>query len=166
MLFVRCRNCQISHCKFYIKFLFFCKWGTSCLIFGMIRAICCVPVSPLRAEPSHRTEMVSQLIFGECCEILEQTKEHWSRIRIRYDGYEGWCTSSHLAEIDEKEFGITAAALTPDWVTALEYNGHPMMVPMGSHLTAMKNGRARWRKNQVHYKGKTWDPAEAGTDPK
>ena len=23
----------------------------------------------------------------------------------------------------------------------LEYNGHPMMVPMGSSLTAMKNGR-------------------------
>jgi gamma-D-glutamyl-L-lysine dipeptidyl-peptidase len=132
----------------------------------MIRAICCVPVSPLRAEPSHRTEMVSQLIFGECCEILEQTKEHWSRIRIRYDGYEGWCTSSHLTEIDEKEFEIKTIALTPEWVTALEYNGHPMMVPMGSHLTAMKNGRARWRKNQVHYKGKTWDPATSAADAK
>jgi len=110
--------------------------------------------------------MVSQLIFGECCEILEQTKEHWSRIRIRYDGYEGWCTSSHLTEIDEKEFEIKATALTPEWVTALEYNGHPMMVPMGSHLTAMKNGRALWRKNQVHYKGKTWDPATSVADAK
>jgi gamma-D-glutamyl-L-lysine dipeptidyl-peptidase len=110
--------------------------------------------------------MVSQLIFGECCEILEQTKEHWSRIRNRYDGYEGWCTSSHLTEIDEKEFEIMATPLTPDWVTALEYNGHPMMVPMGSHLTAMKNGRARWRKNQVHYKGKTWDPATSSPDAK
>jgi hypothetical protein len=131
----------------------------------MIRAICCVPVSPLRADPSHRSEMVSQLIFGECCEILEPGKE-WSRVLVRYDGYEGWCTSIHLTEIDEKEFDTGVAPLTPEWVSSLEYNGHPMMVPMGSHLTTMKNGRAQWRKNQVHYKGKTWDPASAALDPK
>lgn len=130
----------------------------------MIRAICCVPVSPLRAEPSHRTEMVSQLIFGECCEVLEQTREQWSRVRVRYDGYEGWCTSSHVTEIDEKEFGVARTPLTPEWVSSLEYNGHPMMVPMGSHLTSMKNGRAQWRKNQVHYKGKTWDPGSHASD--
>jgi len=130
----------------------------------MIRAICCVPTSPLRAEPSHRTEMVSQLIFGECCEIVEQAKDNWSRIRMKYDGYEGWCTASHLVEIDETEYEAAQYALTPDWVTALEYNGHPMMVPMGSHLTAMKNGRAHWRKNQVHYKGKAYDPSSAAID--
>ncbi|MBS1663121.1 MAG: C40 family peptidase [Bacteroidetes bacterium] len=131
----------------------------------MIRAICCVPVSPLRAESSHRTEMVSQLIFGECCEILEQSKE-WSRVRLKYDGYEGWCTSSHLVEVNEEEYESEGYALTPDWVTSLEYNGHPMMVPMGSHLTAMKNGRAEWRKNRVHYKGKVYDRAAAQTDAK
>jgi hypothetical protein len=108
--------------------------------------------------------MVSQLIFGECCEVLEQTRDQWSRIRVNYDGYEGWCTSSHLSEIDEKEFGLARTPLTPEWVASLEYNGHPMMVPMGSHLTAMKNGRAQWRKNLVHYKGKTWDPGTPSTD--
>src|ERR1700743_1601173 len=132
----------------------------------MIKAICCVPVSPLRAESSHRTEMVSQLIFGECCEILEQNKDQWSRVRIKYDGYEGWCTSSHLVEVDESEYETAVTLLTPEWVMPLEYNGHPMMVPMRSHLTAMKNGRAHWRKNIVHYKGKIWDPAAAQTDAK
>jgi len=132
----------------------------------MIRAICCVPVSPIRAEPAHRTEMVSQLIFGECCEVLEQTREDWSLIRVKYDGYEGWCTSAHLTEVDEIEYDLSQTALTPEWVGVLEYNGHPMMVPMGSHLTAMKNGKAQWRKNQVHYKGKIWDPSGAGTDAK
>jgi hypothetical protein len=131
----------------------------------MIRAICCVPVSPLRAEPAHRVEMISQLIFGECCEILEQVRE-WSRVRIKYDGYEGWCTTSHLTEVDELEYDMAKAQLTPEWVTSLEYNGHPMMVPMGSHLTAMKNGRAQWRKNVVHYKGKAWDCVSPATDTK
>ena len=130
----------------------------------MNRAICCVPVGPLRAEPSHRTEMVSQLIFGECCEVLEQIKE-WSRVRVKYDEYEGWCTSVHLTEIDGKEYE-SVGSLTPEWVASLEYNGHPMMVPMGSHMTAMKNGRAQWRKNQVHYKGKTWEPGDQEADAK
>jgi gamma-D-glutamyl-L-lysine dipeptidyl-peptidase len=132
----------------------------------MIRAICCVPVSPLRAAPSHRSEMVSQQVFGECCEILEQAKDNWSRVRCTYDGYEGWCQADQLTEIDEPEFVKGGNALTPDWVNNLEYNGHPMMVPMGSHLTAMKNGRAHWRKNQVHFKSKAWEPANARRDPK
>jgi hypothetical protein len=110
--------------------------------------------------------MVTQLIFGECCEILEATRDNWTRIRSSYDGYEGWCTSSHLTEIDDKDYENGGRALTSEWVSDLEYNGHPMMVPMGSSLTAMKNGRAHWRKNLVRYKGKTWDPATAPTDAK
>jgi gamma-D-glutamyl-L-lysine dipeptidyl-peptidase len=130
----------------------------------MIRAICCVPVSPMRAEPAHRTEMVSQLVFGECCEILEKSKDQWARICCSYDGYEGWCQSSHLTEIDAADYEQGGNALTPEWVASLEYNGHPMMVPLGCILTAMKNGHALWRKNQVYYKGKTWDPGAAARD--
>jgi cell wall-associated NlpC family hydrolase len=110
--------------------------------------------------------MVSQLLFGECCEILERAGRDWSRVRVKFDGYEGWCQPAHLAEVDNAEYDSPEQALTPEWVTALEYNGQPMMVPMGSQLTAMKNGKAKWRKNQVYYNGKTWDAAEAGTDPK
>lgn len=132
----------------------------------MSQAICCVPVSPMRAEASHRAEMVSQLIFGECVEILETTKDDWTHVRGRDDGYEGWCQSSHVTGIDEPEYGDTENALTPGWAETLEYNGHPMIVPMASRLTAMKNGRAHWRKNQVHFKGAIWDPATASREPK
>ncbi len=110
--------------------------------------------------------MVSQLVFGECCEIIGQGKENWIRLRVKYDGYEGWCTSAHVVEVNEEEYESTGCTLAADWVTALEYNGHPMMVPMGAQLTGMKNGKAHWRKNQVHFKGKGWDPAAALTDPK
>src|SRR5262249_34167582 len=126
----------------------------------MIRAICCVPVSPLRAESSHRTEMTTQLIFGECCEILEQAKE-WSRVRVRYDGYEGWCTSTHLEKMHETDYEPGVTSPPPEGVSPLKYNGHPMMVPMGSHLTEIKKGRAHGRKNPFHYKGKPWAPADA-----
>src|SRR3569833_2066843 len=109
--------------------------------------------------------MISQQVFGECCEILEQTKD-WSRVRCRYDGYEGWCQEGQLTEIDEPEFEKGGNALPPDWVNTLEYTGHHMIVPIGASLTAMKNGKAHWRKNQVQFKGKAWEPAVALRDAK
>ena len=63
---------------------------------------CCVPVSALRKESSHRSEMVSQLLFGECCTVLEEGPDNWVKIKCRYDDYEGWCLLSHLVEIDEE----------------------------------------------------------------
>ena len=132
----------------------------------MSRAVCCVPVSPLRAEPSHRKEMVSQLVFGERCEVLDKAPDHWAKVRCRYDGYEGWCQASHLASIGEEEFERGGNTLTPDWISVLEYNGHPMTVPMGSVLTAIKNGHAVWGKNQVCYKDRAWDPANGEKEAK
>jgi cell wall-associated NlpC family hydrolase len=126
----------------------------------MVKAICCVPLSPLRAEASHRSEMVSQQLFGECCDVLEEDKEGWARIRCSYDGYEGWCTANHLTEIDIAEYEQSSIVLTPEWAVELEYNGHPMMVPLGSSLTGMKNGQAVWRKNSLRYKGQGWEPAQ------
>lgn len=46
-------------------------------------------IIPMRREPSERSEMVSQLLFGELFEILETT-EKWLYIRLFQDQYEGW----------------------------------------------------------------------------
>lgn len=56
-----------------------------------------VPVAPMRAEASHRSEMVSQLLFGELCDVLESTRD-FVKVKCRYDGYEGWCQRSQLAD--------------------------------------------------------------------
>lgn len=44
---------------------------------------------PLRREPSDKSEQISQLVFGECYEVL-QHQEKWQQIRNAADGYEGW----------------------------------------------------------------------------
>ncbi|MEO5646710.1 MAG: C40 family peptidase [Chitinophagaceae bacterium] len=125
----------------------------------MTYAVCCVPVSPLRIEPSHKSEMVSQQLFGECCLVIETAPGNWVKIKCNYDHYEGWCQSSHLAEIDERDYGKPEKELTAEWVNLLDYNGHPMHVPMGSSLTALRNGDAFWKKKFVHYSGEVWDPS-------
>lgn len=67
-------------------------------------AFCNVSVLPLKKEPSHRSEQVSQLLFGEKAEVLELNETQWARIRCLWDDYEGWCKMSQLTIISKKEF--------------------------------------------------------------
>jgi hypothetical protein len=132
----------------------------------MSYAVCCVPVANVRIDPDHRSEMVSQLLFGECCIITIVEKNGWVKIVNKADAYTGWCSQSHFQEIDDTQYYSEENNLTAGWVNEIDYNGHIMQVPFGSSLTAMKNGHVFWRKNTVHFTGNVWDPAAAKQDAK
>jgi hypothetical protein len=119
----------------------------------------------MRATPSHRAEMVSQQLFGEKSFVLERDAE-WIKIQMRYDGYQGWVQQSHVVQIDEDIYNKNDKGLTSEWINEVDYNGHIMYVPMGSSVSAFKNGMAFWRKNSVHFKGKIWEPEEIEMSPK
>jgi len=51
-------------------------------------AICNLSSIPLRIEPNDRSEIVSQVLFGEHFKVLENQKQ-WSKIKLHYDDYEG-----------------------------------------------------------------------------
>lgn len=65
--------------------------------------ICRVAVASLRAEPSDRAEIVSQLLFGEHVEII-QKEDRWWLIQNGYDGYQGWMDFRQLANITQNQF--------------------------------------------------------------
>ncbi|MET4080172.1 hypothetical protein ABIB40_000112 [Pedobacter sp. UYP30] len=65
--------------------------------------ICRVAVAPLRAEPTDRAEMVTQLLFGEHVEILEK-QERWWLIQNGYDRYQGWIDPKQLVGISGSDF--------------------------------------------------------------
>ncbi|MDR1951152.1 MAG: C40 family peptidase [Bacteroidales bacterium] len=69
----------------------------------MTHAICLLSVVPVRETISHRSEMVTQLLFGELCLIDDQYQE-WYKIRVQYDNYEGWVEKKQLHLIDEKTY--------------------------------------------------------------
>ncbi len=58
---------------------------------------------PVRTEPSHQSEMCTELLFGELYAILESF-EDWLHIRLIYDNYEGWINKASFFEISENEF--------------------------------------------------------------
>ncbi|MBW7869573.1 MAG: SH3 domain-containing protein, partial [Flavobacteriia bacterium] len=61
-------------------------------------AVCQLGVAAVRAESSDRSEMVTQILFGEKVKIIE-TKENWIRIKADYDGYEGWADKKQFLEL-------------------------------------------------------------------
>jgi cell wall-associated NlpC family hydrolase len=122
--------------------------------------ICIVPAAPIRKEDSHRSEMVSQLLFGEIAEVLEETKA-FTMLRCLYDGYKGWCQTSQLVIIEDAQAIKNGKALTNKWDTIIEFNDHPMHLSIGSSLGLLHDGRSQIGKYSFSYQGQTWDPSTA-----
>lgn len=72
---------------------------------------CIVAAAPLRAEASHRSEMVSQLLFGEFARVLETIKD-FTRVVTLFDEYEGWCQSSQLTAVTEADTLLPVSGYT------------------------------------------------------
>ena len=65
--------------------------------------VCNLSLVPLRTEPSDKSEMCSQLLFGDHFTLIEIT-EKWSRILTAFDEYEGWVDNKQYALINQTEF--------------------------------------------------------------
>lgn len=69
---------------------------------GIQSAYCKVAISPVRSDSQDSSEMVTQLLFGEVIDILEE-KEKWWKIRTYHDNYIGWIDPKQLRKLSKKE---------------------------------------------------------------
>lgn len=65
--------------------------------------ICNLSVIALRVEADDRSEMVSQLLFGDHFKILEKSKQ-WFKIKLAFDDYEGWIDNKQCLKINKKHY--------------------------------------------------------------
>lgn len=117
-------------------------------------AVCSVSVMPLRAEPSHRAEQVSQVLFGERMEVLAEEKNGWLQVRCEWDEYEGWIKKGQVAIITYKEYRkplLNYNSGTND-IVQVEH-GHFTISP-GSSLFQMKKRAIKWGHKEFTFKGK------------
>ena len=104
--------------------------------------ICNLAIVPVRSEPSDRSEIVTQLLFGEHIEILERQNQ-WARIKIQFDDYEGWVDSKQYQVISEANYNqlskeaIILNADLIDYITAPDNLLLP--IPLGASLTFLNN---------------------------
>jgi cell wall-associated NlpC family hydrolase len=100
----------------------------------MAQVICIVPVAPIRAEGSHRAEMVSQILLGETATVLNETKDFF-QIQMHQDGYEGWCQKLQLQILPEGATIVTKG-YTSNWVSSAVLNGQPIQLPLGTPIVS------------------------------
>ncbi len=122
--------------------------------------IAMVSVIPIRKEASHRSEMISELLFGEVAEVID-TNNGFTKLKCLYDNYEGWCQSNQLWPITETEIFWDNKQLLAEWTTELDFNGRPMHVSLGTPLTIFRNGKAQIHKFSIGFQGVNWDAANA-----
>lgn len=100
--------------------------------------ICNLAIVPLRLEPSDRSELTSQVLFGEHFKILEQTHK-WSRIALAFDGYEGWIDNKQFRTITEADYQAltnTPIVLNGDLIEYLTLPDNQLMhIPLGASLS-------------------------------
>ena len=65
--------------------------------------ICDLSIVPVRKSSSSKSELVTQLLFGELYTITKQT-DKWSYIIIHDDSYRGWVNYSQLKIIPKIDF--------------------------------------------------------------
>ncbi len=99
-----------------------------------------LPIIPLRAEPSSKSEMVSQLLFGEKYKILHQ-QPNWVKIENETDNYIGWINDSQLNIVTETEW---LNLINPIIVNTFPYftilvNNLPMYISPGSIIYPQNN---------------------------
>lgn len=64
---------------------------------------CHLSVIPVRAEAKDQSEIVTQLLFGEHCEVIS-LEEPWMKIKSLHDGYEGFIDYKQVSESSQKDF--------------------------------------------------------------
>jgi hypothetical protein len=68
----------------------------------MEKYICENVFVPLRSGPSHKSEMLSQILFGEKYSVADKSGS-WMKIETLFDKYSGWIDIDHLQHTVDEE---------------------------------------------------------------
>ena len=100
-------------------------------------------VVPVRENPSEGAEQLTQLLFGEVCEVLDRLPR-WTKIRSTQDGQEGWVdfkmvspASSLIASSPHRLEAVVAAPMAA--ATPMD-GGADLLLTLGTRLPNYSHG--------------------------
>jgi len=123
---------------------------------------------PVRKEPSEKSEMVTQVLFGEHFEIRE-TIMGWSHVSLAFDGCKGWIDSKMITPLQPrtlKKLEKRSSAVSGDIISIVPVNAERnLMLVSGSTLPVWRPYLKEFTVNRHTYKsagevfyGKIKDP--------
>src|SRR5580658_25877 len=124
---------------------------------------CNLSVVPCRREPSDRSEMTTQLLFGEHFEILEEHKS-WVYISSAIDGYKSWIDRKQYLPVSNETFQLLSNAdhsHSADIAGLLTETTENISFPilLGSSLPFIKSKGFTIEKKEYKFKGTLIKPS-------
>ena len=110
----------------------------------MNKGICNVSIAPLRADSSDKSEIVSQLLYGESADIIE-VKDNWTKIITHYDNYEAWMDTKQISPVSDEFVVSRKRNLVKEPFQSTMTESGKVLLSMGSEVnfetTAPTRGR-------------------------
>lgn len=130
----------------------------------MIFSICSLSVVPVRAGRKYKSEMVTQLLFGEIVECWEKNGE-WTKVRCVWDNQIGWVPTNQLTTITEEE----ANRYQENFACCMELaqpaiaSDHFLPLTMGASLPCFDGMRFEIAGNSYSFSGQVITPQNIQT---
>ncbi len=120
---------------------------------------------PLLRAPNHRSEQVSEMLFGEKARLVELDSP-WVKIRTAWDDYEGWCLYHHLEPIPERTYKKPETWISASHLGHILWEDQIQPLALGSPLSGIKSRAANYKTISGRFKGKRAKAKEltAGAD--
>jgi cell wall-associated NlpC family hydrolase len=125
-------------------------------------AACQVSLAPLRAHPNEKSEMVSQLLFGETVKVTD-SKDNWRYVVCSWDGTAGWADNKQIKIVSFEDFNRYTAeqAVSLSLVEGLMAADHFIPLTLGAVLPAFDGLRCRLGDQSFQFSGPVVTPAQA-----
>ncbi|MCF8424910.1 MAG: C40 family peptidase [Bacteroidia bacterium] len=121
--------------------------------------ICSLSIIPCRKEPSGKSEMVTQLLFGETYTIAEEG-EDWINIITNYDNYPCWISAKQHTRISDFDFkSLKNNPLSTELVQVVADTTNNSIFPLtiGASLPNLKDGKCKLGNIEYKFDGQTTD---------
>lgn len=121
----------------------------------MKEGICLITAAAMRLNADHRSEMVSQLLFGETFSLIE-TRGDWLYIEANLDTYRGWVHKSQLeltGEAESKKLRRmkSSVSVSESGVVSIDKKEGVIRVSPGSTLYFLEKGICQFVINGAIY---------------
>ncbi len=115
---------------------------------------------PGRKDPSDKSEMVTQLLFGDAYVVLD-LQEKWVKIKTHFDEYECWiCRKQHFA-IEQKTYGELASApliLSDELAQVVQEGNAYIPIVLGSTLPLLSGNEMKIEGRTFFFDGRSIEP--------
>lgn len=120
--------------------------------------ICALSVIPLRAEPSDRSEITSQLLFGDSYMVLKTSDDKkWINISNAFDDYSGWIDARQYLPVNASYYDTVKSSCFPickDLVALVRGRSKIFPIVFGSVLPFYEGGFVMLGDEQFIFEGR------------